>query len=170
MSRKVRYNLLGKTLTLAGLMAIANACHKDPTPEPQPNPQPTPIIPTKEITIDWSWENNPTPGWAPPKDSIKYYTDQDSVKYVFINIIGHNGVGFPVNCTGYEPAPFHRARDTLQTRIDIDSTKVRLSGSFYALNANATNHESGQRPGITPYDKEWFERHGMSVLLLYRTK
>ena len=63
------------TLSLTALLAfLMAACHKDPTPQPNPDHPTDPIIPTKEITIHWNWEANL--GWAPPKDSIKYYTDK----------------------------------------------------------------------------------------------
>ena len=147
---------LCKALTLAGIMALANACKKPPVPEP--------VIPTKEVTIHWNWKANL--GWAPPMDTIKYYTDQDDVKFVDINIIGNEGPGFPVNCTGVTPGPFHRARDTLQTRIDIDSTKVRLSGTIVVNSDNGAtlqNHDSTQDMGMAYYDSIWFADHGCTV-------
>ncbi|MBO7509017.1 MAG: hypothetical protein J6T57_01955 [Alphaproteobacteria bacterium] len=167
---KQKYRI-GKVLSLAGLIFLANACHKDPTPEPNPtpdqndttadnppfNPEDT-VTPWRKIVIDWDWDA--IIGWAPPKDTIKYYTDQKNVGNVKINIIGLQGPGFPVNCTNYRPSAFHKARDTLQTRIDIDSLKVGLSGTIWAHDANATNHNPGQPYGVTPYDMEWFRKHG----------
>ncbi len=172
-----RAKRIWNVVTLGALMAFLAACHKDPTPEPQPNPnQPTdtitpndtitPIIPTKEIVLDWNWEANL--GWAPPKDSIKYYTDQDSVKFVDINIIGDQGVGFPANCTGYHAGAFHKARDTLQTRIDIDPAKVKLSGTILVNSTNGANlpsHDSSYyyEPGMAIYDSLWFTGNGCLV-------
>ena len=149
------------------LVVVASSCKKTPEPNPNPN-QPTPVVPTKEITIVWDWSAGV--GVAPPVDSIRYYTNQDSVKHVYIHLIGEYGIGYPINCTGYAPSTFHLARSKLQPCIDVDSTEVSLLGSLYAHNANAPNHELGQAPGITPYDKDWFERHGMIVLLSYRSK
>lgn len=163
MKRKVPYKL-GRVLSLATIMAIANACHKDPQPTPTPEPTPTdtvtPIIPTKEIVLDWNWDANI--GWAPPQDSIKYYTDQDSVKSVTINIIGRNGVDVPVNCSGYRTSTFRRARAALQPCIDIDSTEVRLSGTFEVSN-NIILYNNDTL-GIAPNEKEWFERHGCIII------
>ncbi|MBR6363679.1 MAG: hypothetical protein IKS08_01160 [Alphaproteobacteria bacterium] len=162
MSRKVP-NKVGKILMLAGLMALTKACKKPPIPEPNPNPnQPTTIIPTKEVTIVWDWSAGV--GRAPPVDSVRYYTDQDSVKHVYIHLIGEHGIGYPVNCTGFDPDVFFRSRIKLQQCIDVDSTEVSLLGSFYVIHTNAPNHEPGQGPGITPYDKEWFERHGITFV------
>ena len=148
----------GKVLSLAGLMALANACGKDPEPEP--------VVPTKEIVIDWNWDDNSIPGWAPPKDTIKYYTNQTDVKFVTINLIGREGVGFPVNCTGYYPRAFHTARDTLQNRIDIAPDKIGLSGTILVNSANGatmTNHEPGQDSGMAYYDSVWFTINGCIV-------
>ena len=147
----------------------AVSCKKDPTPAPTPNSdQPadtiTPIIPTKIITINWDWDANL--GWAPPKDSIKYYTDQDSVKFVFIHIMGDQGPDFPVNCTGLSPRAFHKAHDTLQTRIDIYSTKVKLSGTILINPYNGAtlqSHENTQEMGMAYYDSIWFTDHGCTV-------
>jgi hypothetical protein len=161
---------------LVGILLLgASACHKDPTPEPNStptqndttadnppfNPEDT-VTPWRKIVIDWNWDA--VIGWAPPKDTIKYYTDQKNVGNVKINLIGRKGPGFPVICTTYSPSAFHKARDTLQTRIDIDSLKVGLSGTILARNANATNHNPDQPDGITPYDVRWFEQHGCSFL------
>ncbi len=165
-----RAKRLWNLLSLGAIMAFLAACHKDPTPNPQPTPdQPTdtitPIIPTKEIIIHWDWDAGI--GWAPPKDSIKYYANQDSVKTIFIHPIGRDGIGFPVNYTGVYAGSLHRARDTLQTRIDIDSTKVALAGAISVSNTNLPNHDPGQEPGIAWYDREWFERHGCRILPAY---
>ena len=148
------------SVLLIALMAIANACHKDPIPEPQPSP----IIPTKEITIVWNWEANL--GWAPPKDSVKYYTDQDSVKSVYIHIMGDQGPDFPVNCGGFPPWVFHKARDTLQTRIDIAERKVKLSGIILVNPTNGAhlqNHDYTQGDGMAYYDSVWFTSNGCTV-------
>lgn len=110
------------------------------------------------------WDGSAGVGYAPPKDSVKYFTDQDSVKYVFIHLIGRDGIDYPVNCSGYYASSLHKSRDTLQTRIDIDSTKVALAGSICVSNINLPNHAPGQEPGIAWYDKEWFERHGCAII------
>lgn len=152
------------SILLIALMAFLAACHKDPTPQPNPDHPTDPIIPTKEITIHWDWFANL--GWAPPKDSIKYYTDQDSVKFVDINLIGLDGIGYPVNSTGFHPGIFHIARDTLQTRIDIDPAKVKLSGTILVNSRNGAtfqNHNPDQGLGMAYYDSIWFTDHGCIV-------
>ena len=154
---------LNRVLFLAALAALATACKKDPTPN-QPTDTVTPIVPTKEVIINWDWDANM--GWAPPKDSIKYYTDQSDVKTLNINLIGFDGVGFPVNCTGYPADAFRKARDTLQTRIDVDPPKVKLSGTIlinFQNGATITNPDNDYTPGMTPPDSAWFVKHGCIV-------
>ena len=147
-------------LPLWALMALFLACNKDPIPEPQPdNPNDTvqPIIPTKEITLYWDWDA--VIGWAPPKDTIKYYTDQDSVKTVDISIIGRDGIGFPVSSDTYYTIGFRAARDSLQTRIDIDPNKVKLSGTLL-INRTLPDSEMGLNKGIVVSDSTWFANQG----------
>ena len=156
-------------ISLGALMAFLAACHKDPIPTPQPNPdQPTdtipPVVPTKIITINWDWDA--VIGWAPPKDSIKHYTDQDSVKFVDIHIMGRQGPDFPVNCSGYRPGAFHKARDTIQTRINIAPAKVKLSGTIIVNPDNGAtlqSHENNQDSGMAYYDSIWFTNNGCTV-------
>lgn len=150
-------------ISLSALMAFLAACHKDPTPQPNPDHPTdtiTPIVPTKDVTIVWDWSAGV--GRAPPKDTVKYYTDQDSVRLVDIYLIGENGIGYPINCTGSYANVLHRARDSLQTRIDIDSTKVKLSGTLI-VGEILPNHNSGQEPGIAWYDSVWFVKQGCVV-------
>lgn len=164
MKLKQKYKI-GKVLSLATLMAIANACTKDPVPNPTPTPTPEPIptdtvqpiIPTKEIVIDWDWHSGL--GLAPSKDTIEYYTLQDSVKYVFIDFK-------EMNVTNLSPANFHRARDSLQTRIAIDTNKVRGSGTLYVNSANGahlpdcTDHNI---LGMALVDSIWYTTNGWNV-------
>lgn len=147
-------------------LVCATHCTKEPCPcQPQtPTPTPNPHA-TKEVTIRWAWENNPTPGWAPPMDTVRYYVNQDSVKKVFIHLVGNYGIGFPVNCSGDYASSLHIARDSLQLRIDIDENKVMLAGSIQVRNDNLPNHDMGQEPGIAWYDRDWFIAHGCNVVV-----
>jgi hypothetical protein len=161
MPRRSKAKKVWNILSLSALMAFLGACQKDPTPQPQPEPTPTdtvqPIIPTKEIKLYWDWDA--VIGWAPPKDSIKYYTDQDSVKTVDINIIGRKGPGFPVTSDTYRANDFHNARDTLQTRIDIDPNKVKLSGTLL-IHETLPDDAPEQSKGIFVIDSTWFANLG----------
>lgn len=140
MKFKQKYNI-GKALSLAGLMMLANACQKE-----------------YDVVIDWDWRDNL--GFAPPKEMIKNETDKKHVKTVFINLVSDKA-------NGHTPYAFHVARDTLQTRLDIAPGKVRGMGTIY-INPepgadNRPNHEMGQDPGIAWYDKLWFEENGWGI-------
>ena len=141
MKRKVPYKL-GKALTLAGIMALATACHK-----------------SYDVVIDWNWDDEM--GFAPPKEMVKTETDKKSVEHVFINLIPTS------TSTGLGPGAFHRARDTLQTRINIDPNKVRGSGKIYVSEYNSAHmppiYEPGQGAGMSLEDSIWFTANGWAV-------
>ena len=173
---------IGKVLSLAGLMFLANACHKDPTPEPTPtpgsndttivnppfNPEDT-VTPWRKIVIDWDWDANI--GWAPPVDSVKYWTDQRNVKMVYINITGWRGPNFPVDCIYFRPSTFHKARNALQPCINNDSTRVKLSNELHTPRDDFTSHDASiHESGITYYDKYWFETHGCTFVITGKSK
>ena len=145
--------------SLAALMAFLNACNKDPIPEPQPdNPNDTvqPIVPTREITIPWCWSAGQ--GLAPNMDTIKFYATDPTVKYVFLYLIpGHE--------TTWEPRHFHEARDTLQTRIDIDPNKVSGRGDVKVGRDGAQIHPDTltKKYGMWEPDSVWFAQHGWRV-------
>ncbi len=170
------------SILLIALMAFLAACHKDPTPEPQPNPnQPTdtitpndtitpgdtipPIVPTREIVIPWSWAAGE--GIAPPKDTIKFYTDDPTVKYVFIHLIPIQNIG-----STWRPIDYHLARDTLQTRLDIDTSKVRGRGVVKVGRDGAHIHPDTLSPkhGMWEPDSVWFDSHGWQIQRFYRSK
>lgn len=156
-------------LFLAALMALATACKKAPTPEPTPTPnQPTDtvtpndtttqIVPTREIVIPWSWEAGE--GYAPPKDTIEFYAKDPTVKYVFIHLICIQNMG-----STREPKHYRKARDTLLTRIDIDSTKVHGRGEVKVGRDGAHIHPDTltKKFGMWEPDSLWFAKHGWQV-------
>ena len=168
MKRK-QYNI-GRVLIVVGIMAIATACHKDPTPEPNPN-HPTDTVPplkrndTLYINLATSHSFGPSP------DTVRAHLNQPDVEHVIIHLFRENGIGYPVNCSHYSPGVFHHARLALQQDIDVDSTRVSLFIIFEVRNVNAPNHEWDQeQPGITPYDKAWFESKGASFIILDKNK
>jgi len=163
-------------VTLGALMALLNvACHKDPTPEPQPNPnQPTdtipptdtitpgdtitPVLPTREIVIPWAWGAGE--GFAPKKDTIEFYAKDPTVKYVFIYLMPIQNFE-----STWEPRHFKRARDTLQTRLDIDSEKVHGQGIVKVGEDGAHIHPDTltQKFGMWEPDSIWFATNGWRV-------
>lgn len=108
---------LGKVLSLAGLMALANACGKDPVPTPEPEPHTYPE--TVYVPFEWNIYN-------PNIDTIKFYADKPEVKRIVMDLLPMDSL-----CTsGWYWAPFHSARDTLQKRIDIAPDKVCGRGTI----------------------------------------
>ena len=114
-----------------------------------PEPEPTPVIPTKEITLNWNWK---TGIWEQlNKDTIAFYAKQEDVKFVFLNIVNEDNGAASSN---FKAKSFHRAVDTLQTRFDI-SDKVCGSGTIFVnedFGAQLPDSVPGTRIGM--YDKD----------------
>ena len=143
MKFKQKYNI-GKALSLAGLMMLANACHKEPY----------------DVIIDWTWNGH---GLAPSKEVIQKEINKKNVNMVFINFN-------EMNKTNWNPAAFHKARDTLQTRLDIAPGRVRGMGTIYVNTRNGahmpdvTEHIT---PGMALEDSLWYTANGWKVRRLY---
>ena len=143
MKFKQKYNI-GKVLSLAGLMMLANACQKE-----------------YDVVIDWNWQDGF--GWAPPKEMIQDKINKKNVNTVFINLTSPNS-------TGYSPWGFHRARDTLQTRLDIAPGRVRGMGTIYV-----SSQDGAQLPdplaedisGMALEDSLWYTANGWKVQRLH---
>lgn len=143
MKFKHKYNI-GKVLSLAGLMMLANACQKE-----------------HDVVIDWNWQDGF--GWAPPKEMIQDKINKKNVNTVFINLTSPNS-------TGYSPWGFHRARDTLQTRLDIAPGRVRGMGTIYV-----SSQDGAQLPdplaedisGMALEDSLWYTANGWKVQRLH---
>lgn len=143
MKLKQKYNI-GKVLSLAGLMMLANACQKE-----------------YDVVIDWNWQDGF--GWAPPKEMIQDKINKKNVNTVFINLTSPNS-------TGYSPWGFHRARDTLQTRLDIAPGRVRGMGTIYV-----SSQDGAQLPdplaedisGMALEDSLWYTANGWKVQRLH---
>lgn len=139
---------------LAGLFALAASCERDdPMPQPTPGPEPTPVVPTKEIVLDWGWFDKPF-----NLDTIKKYTDMVDVKFVFLNLVDEEAASsvFPTSA-------FHQARDSLQPRFDI-SDKVRGSGTIFVdKNAGAQVPDDVNGDGMHRSDSAWFASKGYQI-------
>ena len=120
-------------------LPMMNSCKDEPDnptpPTPQPDPTDTIVIPTKEKVFYWdmSFFAGETIDSVIPLDSIKKYADDPIYKYVFINII-NKGSPLPTgqegsNCTNFSAKNFITRVNKLQTRFDINPTKVRGSGT-----------------------------------------
>ena len=173
---KQQYNInRGKSFLLGGLMGLAAlfGCEKpdNPTPPtPQPDPTDTIVIPTKEKVFDVDWNEEPY-DFAPPVDSMKKYTDNPEYKYVFINFMNK---GSPINqegmpCDGCAARKFKRARDTLQTRIDINPAKVRGSGTIIVEGPGAASlpEDNMFGTGMRAVDSAWYVANGWKIAHRY---
>lgn len=161
----VKSFLIGAAMGLATLFG----CHEpdDPVtpPTPQPDPTDTIVIPTKEKTFDIDWNVEPY-DFAPPADSIKKYASDPEYKYVFIKFMDlrQNQEGMP--CGGYPVRAFKRARDTLQTRIDINPKKVRGSGKIIVQclgDASLSETAPLGTCGMTGRDSTWYTKQGWAI-------
>jgi hypothetical protein len=145
-----------KILPFIATAIMSASCHKEPY----------------EVVIDWNWDNNM--GWAPPKEDIKYYTDKKDVKSVKIHLFGRDGPDMPANSGGWRPRAFHKARDTLQTRIDIDPQKVCGMGTIYVHPDNGAhlpaNYGESSPGGMSLEDSIWFTSNGWVVERFKYTK
>lgn len=133
---------------------LATSCHKEQDPKP-----------TREAIIEWSWDIDRA--WAPPKEMVKIEADKSDVNKVIIKLTY-------MNCSGMFPASFHRARDTIQTRIDIAPHKVRLAGKIFVNTQNGAHlppiYEPGHGSGMSLEDSIWFTQNGCTVQRLPRGK
>ncbi len=125
-----------------------------------PGPEPTPVVPTKEITLDFNWY---TGVWNQEKisiDTVKKYADMEDVKFVFLTVVNDdNGL----ESSGFSTRAFHRAHDTLQSRFDI-SDKVRGSGIIYVhpeIGAQIPDGTFGT--GMNVSDSVWFADKGYQI-------
>lgn len=169
MSRKVRYNLLGKTLTLAGLMAIANACHKDPTPQPQPTPnQPTdtitptePVKPYDTMCLRWKVYSD----WTPYEDSVRNRL-KPGVIQLTIHVYGENGIGHPINCTNWHPDSFSKIHHGMQQIINVDDARTNIDGLVDVNKIGPSGYEPDPfEYGTIPYDAAvYLMNHGLRIV------
>lgn len=141
----------------------------NPTPpKPQPDPTDTIVIPTKEKVFDVDFNTDD----ITPADSIKKYTDNPEYKYVFINVMNK---GSPIGqegcpCDGFPTRAFKRARDTLQTRIDINPAKVRGSGTIIVGgvgSASLPEDAPSSDVGMRAVDSAWYVANGWKIAHRY---
>ena len=122
-----------------------------------PEPEPTPVVPTKEITIDFDFFDN----WGNiNKDTVKKYTDMEDVKFVFLNLVNEDGGR---QSSGLTTDLFHSLHGDLQTRFDI-SPKVRGSGIIYVdptYGAQVSDDVNGS--GMHVSDSAWFAEKGYQI-------
>ena len=112
--------MLCMMLVLSALPFVG--CHKEPTVEP-----------TKTIVIDWDWRHDPAA--APSMDTIKKYTKQADVKYVYINLVNKGPSGGGMICGSLTPKEFNFGANELEKRFKY-SDKVKGSGTIIVSRLN----------------------------------
>ncbi len=148
-------------LSLAALMAIATACKKQT--DPNSNNTNDPVIPTREIVIDWNC--NATLAWVPPIDTVRYYIEQNDVKSVTIHLFGRAGPDYPINCSTFRPSMFCKGRKQIEPCVYLDP-RVKLSGGIRTPRDDFTsNSDTILEYGIASFDKAWFEKYGMTFFI-----
>ena len=159
MKFKIPYSIrksLIKILPFVATAIMSTACHKEPY----------------DVVIDWDWHANM--GWAPKKEVIKSYTDQKNVNSVKIHLFGRDGPDMPVNSSGWRSRAFHKARDTLQTRIDINPQKVCGMGTIYVNSRNGAHlpadYSENSPSGMSLEDSIWFTSNGWVIERFKYTK
>lgn len=132
-------------------MLMAPACKKNRV---------EPILPEPEhynVVIDWNWKDDL--GLAPPVDTIRKYANKHYIDTIFINLTSPNS-------SGYVPAAFHQARDSLQKDIDIAPQKVWGKGTIYVSptdGAQLPDPAAFDCCGMALVDSIWFTSRGWAV-------
>lgn len=148
MQLKQKYSIKKSLLRLLPLLMLATApsCKKQPLPEPEPY----------DVVIDWNWETEAN--LAPPMNLIKKYAKDKYINTIFIHLTDPNSSGMSVN-------HFHKARDSLQTRIDVAPTRVRGMGTIFVSPTNGAQLADTVQDfgGMTISDSIWFTYHGWKV-------
>lgn len=155
MKMKQNYNIKKSLLRLLPfVMLMAPACKKNKVEPTLPEP-----IEQHDVVIDWTWGLGM--GLAPSKDSVAYYTKQPEVRYVYINLVP---TGDMYGST-YNPRHFRKARDTLQSRIDVNPYKVHGSGIVRVGRDGAHIHPDTitKKYGMWEPDSVWFANHGWTI-------
>lgn len=116
-----------------------------------------------DVVIDWAWDAQ---SLASSKKMIQKEINKKNVNMVFLNF-------GEMNLTSWNPAGFHKARDTLQTRLDIAPGRVRGMGTIYVASDNGAHlPDVTERitPGMALEDSIWYTANGWNVRRLYPQK
>ena len=108
---------------------------------------------TKEITIDWDWWHFPS------KDTVRKYTAQEDVKFVFLNLPDEYS-----DVTYRLPGEMRAFCDSLQPRFDI-SNKVRGFGTIIVAPEGGAQVPEGHPyvPGMYESDSVRFANMGFQI-------
>lgn len=145
--QKYLFRVLFMTLPFVATAIMAASCHKEPY----------------DVVIDWAWDAQ---SLASSKKMIQKEINKKNVNMVFLNF-------GEMNLTSWNPAGFHKARDTLQTRLDIAPGRVRGMGTIYVASDNGAHMPDVTEritPGMALEDSIWYTANGWNVRRLYPQK
>ncbi len=141
MKFKQKYNI-GKVLSLAGLMMLANACNKEPY----------------DVIIDldpyWTIE-----GMAAQKISVQEAANDKYVNTIFLN-------ANKMSLVSWHPKGIHRARDTLQMYMDMAPGRVRGMGTMIVDSdggAQLPDCTATDTCGMALEDSLWYTYNGWKI-------
>lgn len=116
-----------------------------------------------DVVIDWVWSPEYV---SSSKEVIQKEVNKKNVNMVFLNFN-------EMNLTNWDPALFHAARDTLQTRLDIAPGRVRGMGTI-CVNSQHGAHMPDITEHITPgmalEDSLWYTANGWKVRRLHQNR
>lgn len=167
MKFKIPYNIKRAAfgvLPLLMLMGATPSCKKNRSVIDSNEPTP-PQIEQHDDTIHWDW-NLPPPS-IPSLDTVAYYTDNPTARYLYINLIPSNTTG-----TTYEPYVFRMVRDACQSLIDVNPDKVRYCGAIKVGRDGAHIHPDTitKKYGMWEPDSLWFAQQGISIIRYFPLK
>ena len=168
---------LGKVLSLATLMAIANACHKDPVPNPTPTPTPVPtdtitpiphdslvptpqdtipqIIPTKDWVIDWDWHH------SPDTNLIRQCANDPTTRTIVLNLLPST------TALSFCPMFFNMAYNNLEKKFfSISPDNTIGSGTIFVDEhggAHLLNPQETDTLGMSLYDSLRYTAKGFCI-------
>ena len=148
MKLKQKYKI-GKVLSLAGLMALANACGKDPQPEPEP------VVPTKDYIIDWDWHN------TPDTNLIKQYANDPTTRTIVLNLLPST------TALSFCPMFFNMAYNNLEKKFfSISPDNTIGSGTIFVDEhggAHLLNPQETDTLGMSLYDSLRYTSKGFCI-------
>ena len=148
MKLKIPYSIrksLIKILPFVATAIMSTACHKEPY----------------DVVIDWNWGINMDA--TAQKEIIHKEINKKNVNMVFLDF-GEQ------NLTNWAPVEFHRARDTLQTCLDIAPGRVRGMGTIYVNSRNGAHLPdpfAEDISGMALEDSIWHNANGWKVQRLH---
>lgn len=184
-----------KIFTLAALLALANACKKDPIPEPNPAPNPvptdtvTPITPTDTITPIVPGDTiTPTPGDTivpeppMPMDTVSFFINlkDENIQYPSVDTIKKYKDKvvvlkwkIPPNVTGgWTPNVFTVPRDRLKPIFALPqqifgSGKIYVNKNYGGASIPCEDSLTISKLGMTECDSAIFAGWGFEPYVKY---